>query len=106
MTVVLDDFGTGSSSLRYLRQFPVDVLKIDKSFIAALGRKPEERALVRMLVELGRTLNLRTIAEGIEAPEQLEHLREAGCELGQGCLFAPPMDDVAMTSHLALARQT
>ena len=73
--VAIDDFGTGYSSLAYLRQFPVDVLKIDRSFVADMSRSPDAAALIHTLIELGRTLGLVTLAEGIETHEQLEGLR-------------------------------
>ncbi len=90
--LALDDFGTGSSSLGHLRQFPIDVLKIDKSFVDGLGDEGSDAsALVRAIIELARTLHLTTVAEGIETSEQLAELRSAGCDLGQGYLFAKPM---------------
>ena len=73
--VAIDDFGTGYSSLAYLRQFPVDALKIDRSFIAAMADSPESGALIHTLVELGRTLGLETLAEGIEDNDQLAKLQ-------------------------------
>jgi diguanylate cyclase (GGDEF)-like protein/PAS domain S-box-containing protein len=90
--LALDDFGTGSSSLGHLRQFPIDVLKIDKSFVDGLGDEGSDAsALVRAIIELARTLRLTTVAEGIESSEQLTQLRLAGCNLGQGYLFAKPL---------------
>jgi diguanylate cyclase (GGDEF)-like protein len=89
--IAIDDFGTGYSSLSHLRQFPVDALKIDASFIAAIGTSPDAEALVNTLVQLGKTLHLSTLGEGIETDSQLRVLREAGCELGQGFLFARPL---------------
>jgi diguanylate cyclase (GGDEF)-like protein/PAS domain S-box-containing protein len=90
--LALDDFGTGSSSLGHLRQFPIDVLKIDKSFVDGLGAAGSDAsALVRAIIELARTLRLTTVAEGIESGEQLAELRLAGCNLGQGYLFARPL---------------
>jgi len=90
--ISIDDFGTGYSSLSYLRRFPVDVLKIDKSFIDDLRRCEDDTyAFVRAIVELGHTLRLKTVAEGIEHEEQRDALREIGCDFGQGYLFARPM---------------
>ena len=86
--VAIDDFGTGYSSLAYLRQFPVDALKIDRSFISAMADSPESGALIHTLVELGRTLGLETLAEGIEDNDQLAKLREEHCDRGQGFLFS------------------
>ncbi len=89
--IAIDDFGTGYSSLAYLRQFPVDVLKIDGSFVAELDGSPERAALVHTLVELGRILGLITLAEGIEEAVQLRGLRAEQCDRGQGFLVSPPV---------------
>jgi EAL domain-containing protein (putative c-di-GMP-specific phosphodiesterase class I) len=89
--IAVDDFGTGFSSLRYLRDFPVDVLKIDKSFIDDIPEDPKQVALVEGIVHLADTLGLQVIAEGIEEQAQLELLASIGCRFGQGYLFAPPM---------------
>ncbi|MGA2932679.1 MAG: EAL domain-containing protein, partial [Acidimicrobiales bacterium] len=86
--VAIDDFGTGYSSLAYLRKFPVDVLKIDRSFVADMHRSPDAAALIHTLVELGRTLGLVTLAEGIEQQDQLEGLRGEQCDHGQGFIFS------------------
>jgi diguanylate cyclase (GGDEF)-like protein/PAS domain S-box-containing protein len=88
--LAMDDFGTGYSSLSYLSRFPVDVLKMDRSFLAA-GASPQASGLATAVVALGQTLNLEVVAEGIEYPEQWETLRELGCGLGQGFYFARPM---------------
>ncbi len=87
----LDDFGKGYSSLTYLRQFPVHVIKIDQSFVKNLPHSPKDAAIIRAVVLLSRSLGLRTLAEGIETKEQWEALREMGCDEGQGYLFARPM---------------
>jgi diguanylate cyclase (GGDEF)-like protein len=89
--IAVDDFGTGYSSLAYLRQFPVDSLKIDRSFVSAIGSSSDATALVRTLVQLGKTLHLTTLGEGIENMEQLSELRRAGCDLAQGFLLARPL---------------
>ncbi|HEX6382359.1 MAG TPA: EAL domain-containing protein, partial [Acidimicrobiia bacterium] len=99
--LAIDDFGTGYSSLSYLRRFPVDVLKIDRSFVAALGAGPEDAALAHAIVKLGHTLKLNIVAEGIETPEQLSELRSLGCEYGQGYLFAAPLGVDAVAALLA-----
>ena len=97
--ISIDDFGTGYSSLSYLRRFPVDVLKIDKAFIDDLGRRADDTyAFVRAIVQLGHTLRLKTVAEGIEHEEQREALREIGCDFGQGYLFARPMAPEAVSA--------
>jgi EAL domain-containing protein (putative c-di-GMP-specific phosphodiesterase class I) len=90
--LALDDFGTGYSSLSYLRQFPIDILKIDKSFIDTIKDRSHVPAIVRGLVDLAKTLRLKTVAEGIELEVQLDSLRDLECELGQGYLFAKPLD--------------
>jgi diguanylate cyclase (GGDEF)-like protein/PAS domain S-box-containing protein len=98
--LAIDDFGTGYSSLSYLRQFPVDILKIDRSFVATLGELDDVPALVHGLVELGHTLDMELVAEGIETPPQLRYLREERCQLGQGFLFSPPLDAEAADALL------
>jgi diguanylate cyclase (GGDEF)-like protein/PAS domain S-box-containing protein len=87
--ISIDDFGTGYSSLGYLRDLPVDELKIDRSFIATMGTRGEQ-GLVATIIQMGRDLSLDTVAEGIESPEQLEALRRLGCDLGQGYLLGRP----------------
>src|SRR5664280_2544451 len=99
--IAIDDFGTGYSSLAYLRQFPVDVLKIDRSFIAEMNGAPDAAALVHTLVELGRTLGLTTIAEGIEEHSQLEGLRDEQCDSGQGFIFSRPVEPTAIEALLS-----
>ena len=94
-TCALPIFGTGYSSLRYLRRFPIDLLKIAKPFVDGLVSR-EGAALARTIIELGASLGLRTVAEGIEGARELEQLRRLGCELGQGYLFARPL-----TAHQA-----
>jgi diguanylate cyclase (GGDEF)-like protein/PAS domain S-box-containing protein len=97
----IDDFGIGYSSLRYLRRFPVDALKIDRSFISGLELgENENAAIVRTIVALARNLGLRLIAEGIETTAQMEFLRGLGCEHGQGFLFAKPLAEEEMRDLL------
>ena len=98
--LAIDDFGTGFSSLAYLKRFPIDILKIDQSFVAAIDESPESLAMVHALVQLGRALGLETVAEGIEDGRQLEYLRAEGCERGQGYLFAKPMSPAAIDALL------
>jgi diguanylate cyclase (GGDEF)-like protein/PAS domain S-box-containing protein len=98
--LAIDDFGTGSSSLAYLKQFPIDLLKIDKSFVdevTAVGSQGP--ALVRAIIELAQTFHLQTVAEGIEESEQLDELRLAGCNSGQGYLFAKPLPFEGMEAY-------
>jgi diguanylate cyclase (GGDEF)-like protein/PAS domain S-box-containing protein len=104
--VAIDDFGTGYSSLAYLRQFPVDALKIDRSFISAMADSPESGALIHTLVELGRTLGLETLAEGIEDNDQLHKLQEEHCDRGQGFLFSRPIEPEAIEAFLLEAAET
>ena len=91
LKLAIDDFGTGYSSLGYLQQFPIDLLKIDRSFVDAVGIEEVDPVLARAIIALGRTMQIDTIAEGIERPEQREGLRVLGCSLGQGYYFAKPM---------------
>ncbi len=86
----VDDFGTGYSSMSYLKRFPVEALKVDRSFIDGLGREPEDTAICTAVVSLAHALGLRAVAEGVETPEQLAELRTLGCELAQGYLFGHP----------------
>jgi EAL domain-containing protein (putative c-di-GMP-specific phosphodiesterase class I) len=90
--IAVDDFGTGYSSLGYLRRFQVDILKIARDFIGSAEGGSEDWAFAHAIVALGRTLDLRIVAEGVEQPGQLLRLREMGCEFGQGFLFARPTD--------------
>jgi diguanylate cyclase (GGDEF)-like protein/PAS domain S-box-containing protein len=90
--LAIDDFGTGYSSLNYIRKFPVDILKVDRSFIRDLGKPGEVANLTRTIMELGSILNMVPVAEGIEHDDQLEELRRLGCPLGQGFLFMKPVD--------------
>lgn len=92
----IDDFGTGYSSLSMLRELPVDVLKIDKSFVDGIAREAEEWALAVAIVRLATSLHKETLAEGVESASQLAHLRTLGCRRGQGYLFAKPMPAGAM----------
>lgn len=89
--LAIDDFGTGYSSLSYLRQFPVDILKIDRSFVSSVAEGDEVPPIVRGLIELGHTLGLELVAEGIEQQAQRDRLRSERCTLGQGFLFARPL---------------
>ncbi len=99
--VAIDDFGTGYSSLAYLRQFPVDILKIDRSFVSAISDSAESNALIRTLVQLGKQLGLKTLAEGIEQHDQFCQLQQEECDSGQGFMFARPLPADEVESFLA-----
>lgn len=90
--IAIDDFGTGYSSLAHLQRFPVDALKIDRSFITGLAENPEGETLIRTLLQLGKALSIKTVAEGIEGQHELSVLKEEDCDSGQGFLFARPQD--------------
>jgi diguanylate cyclase (GGDEF)-like protein len=100
--IAVDDFGTGYSSLSYVGRLPIDELKIDRAFVAALGSKTKEAALAASVIEIGAKLDLVTVAEGIEEWSQLERLRALGCGLGQGFLFARPMSSEAFEAFVRL----
>jgi len=91
VTLAIDDFGTGYSSLAYLRRFPVDTLKIDRSFVERLGALTDDTALADTIVQLGKSLGMETVAEGIEELGQLTALREMGCHFAQGYYFSRPV---------------
>jgi EAL domain-containing protein (putative c-di-GMP-specific phosphodiesterase class I) len=97
--IALDDFGTGYSSLGYLARFPVDIIKMDRSFLVE-GSLPVSSGLATAVIGLGKTFELDVVAEGIEFPEQWSTLRDLGCELGQGFYFARPMDPGAAVAFL------
>jgi diguanylate cyclase (GGDEF)-like protein len=98
--IAIDDFGTGYSSLAHLQRFPVDALKIDRSFIAGLKHNQEGETLIRTLVQLGKALSIETFAEGIEQQQELSLLRDEDCDTGQGFLFARPLDTAATETFL------
>ena len=96
--LAMDDFGTGYSSLSYLSRFPVDILKMDRSFLTS---ENSDSGLAAAIIAIGGSLDLEVVAEGIEHPAQWETLRDLGCELGQGYLFARPMDADASVAFLS-----
>jgi len=111
--LAVDDFGSGFSSLSYLERLPVEALKIDRSFVDGVGQKSDSTAIVNAIVSLSRALDLVTVAEGIETPQQFARLRSMGCEFGQGYLFGPPQpadvfgdDPTQALAARAHARQT
>jgi diguanylate cyclase (GGDEF)-like protein len=99
--ISMDDFGTGYSSLSYLRRFPIDILKIDKSFVRDIGSDAEDEAIVRAIMALSRSLRLTTIAEGVEKVEQLRFLEKEGCDRFQGFYFSRPLDIEVFQARLA-----
>lgn len=92
----MDDFGSGFSSLSYLRSFAFDILKIDRSFVKAIPARHRDCAIARAILRMPHSLELKVVAEGVETPEQQDLLREGGCDLMQGFLFSPalPPDEV------------
>lgn len=100
LRLAIDDFGTGYSSLSYLRRFPVDMLKIDRSFISRLGENSEDTAIVQTVISLAKTLGLAVTAEGVENQEQISALLQLGCPLIQGFFFAQPLSSVDLEEHL------
>jgi EAL domain-containing protein (putative c-di-GMP-specific phosphodiesterase class I) len=103
--LALDDFGTGYSSLAYLQKLPIDVLKIDKAFVQGLGKNRGDAEIVRLILALAKTLNLETVAEGVESIEQLLELKKLGCHLGQGYIFSAPITPDEAEAMLFASRQ-
>jgi EAL domain-containing protein (putative c-di-GMP-specific phosphodiesterase class I) len=99
--VLIDDFGTGYSSLARLKRFPLDVIKVDRSFVAGVGAEDEDTAIVAAIVEIARSLGLQVVAEGVEGEVQLGRLRELGCHAVQGYLFSGPLHGEAFAAFLA-----
>jgi EAL domain-containing protein (putative c-di-GMP-specific phosphodiesterase class I) len=99
--VAIDDFGIGYSSMRWLERFPVDYVKIDRSFVAGLGERTEDEVVARSLIRLAKGLGMEAIAEGVETAEQLARLEEMGCEMAQGHYFSEPLLSEAFSAHLA-----
>ena len=99
--VLIDDFGTGYSSLARLKRFPLDVIKVDRSFVDGVGAEDEDTAIVAAIVDIARSLGLQVIAEGVEGEVQLQHLRELGCHGAQGYLFSGPLPGDAFAAFLA-----
>ena len=104
--LAIDDFGTGYSSLGYLQEFPIDMLKIDRTFVDQVGAEGRDPVLARAIVALGLTLEIETVAEGIERQEQRDGLRKLGCPLGQGYLFARPMVAEDLTRFMGPSGRT
>jgi EAL domain-containing protein (putative c-di-GMP-specific phosphodiesterase class I) len=103
LKLAIDDFGTGYSSLSCLHRFPMDTLKVDKSFVGRLENSNEDRAIIHTILNLGQQLGLDVVAEGIETEAQVVMLKQAGCDYGQGYFFAKPLDHQSVE---ALLQQT
>src|SRR5262249_37501872 len=99
--LVIDDFGTGYSSLAYLQAFPVEMLKIDRSFVQGLDEDESSEAIVRAVIGLAGSLKLRVVAEGVERPAQLERLAQLGCDAFQGYIYSPARPPESLTLHNA-----
>lgn len=93
ISISIDDFGTGYSSLSYLKKFPINNLKIDRSFVRDITSNSENRAIVKTIISMANNLNLDVIAEGVETEEELKFLKSNGCMVVQGYLFSPPLSD-------------
>src|SRR3984893_16892109 len=100
----MDDFGTGYSSLSHLRRFPLDTLKIDRSFVAEMENSSESRAIVQMIMSLGCNLGMEMVAEGVETAKQVSLLKSLGCEYAQGYFFSKPIDQEGMVEVLLKSR--
>lgn len=96
----MDDFGTGDSSMAYLRRTPVSTLKIDRSFVTGLGDEAEATAIIRSIIELGHSFGLEVVAEGVETLRQLRQLVELGCDHGQGFYWSPAVGPSAAGNML------
>ncbi len=99
--LAIDDFGTGYCSLNYLKRFPVDTLKIDRSFVDGLGQNPEDTAIVRAVIAFAKALNLTVTGEGIETAYQVTELNALDCERGQGYYFSEPVPSQTLDKLLA-----
>ena len=100
LSISMDDFGTGFSSLSYLKRFPLDTIKIDRSFINEIHESSDDQEITRAIIAMGQSVKLKTLAEGVETDEQLEILRSYGCDYIQGFFYGKPMTANDMTSYL------
>jgi diguanylate cyclase len=102
--LALDDFGTGYSSLSHLKRMPIDILKIDRAFVTDIGQVSDD-SFIQAIIDLGKTLGMKTVAEGIETQQQLDWLRGAGCSSGQGFYLAKPMSDNDLRSAFVVEHE-
>lgn len=100
MEIYIDDFGTGYSSLSYLKRFPISVIKIDKSFVDNMLECQSDANLIKTIVMMGKSLELKLVAEGIETESQLQFLQSLGCDFGQGYLISHPLPSQELTALL------
>lgn len=100
--ISVDDFGTGYSSLSYIKHLPIDILKVDGSFIQDIHSNEESKAIVNAIIALANAIGLKVVAEGIELEEHIEELKNGGCLLGQGFYFSKPMKSEAFENYLKI----
>jgi len=103
LRLALDDFGTGYSSLSYVRRFPIDTLKVDQSFVRDLSSDPNDASVVSAVINMGKSLQMRVVAEGVETAQQLAFLEAQGCHEAQGFHFGRPLTAAACTAFLRRA---
>jgi EAL domain-containing protein (putative c-di-GMP-specific phosphodiesterase class I) len=102
--IALDDFGTGYSSLTYLQKLPIDIIKLDKSFVWSIGIDEAKSFIVKTVIDLAHRLGIKVVAEGVETEEQLSFLKAAGCDLAQGYYFSKPIDKASADAFLEARR--
>lgn len=98
--IAIDNFGTDYSSLSYLKRLPIDIIKIDRSFIRDIERDPDDKVIASTIVSMARSLGLKTIAEGVESAHQFKYLRETGCDAAQGFFLSYPLNETKMADLL------